>query len=91
MMQKDAPLDYKSIQTTAKNKAKADFEKNPFKYTEEQIKVYTTIGGTAFLDENYTVFGEVIDGFDVIDKIAAVKTLPGDRPEKDIKFSIKIY
>ena len=91
MMQKDAPIDYKSIQTTAKNKAKADFEKNPFKYTDEQIKVYTTRGGTPFLDANYTVFGEVIDGFEVINKIAAVKTLPGDRPEKDIKFSIKIY
>ena len=48
--------------------------------TPEQRKAYTTIGGTPFLDGNYTVFGEVIEGLDVIDKIAAVKTGPNDRP-----------
>ncbi len=41
-------------------------------WTEEQIKTYETIGGTPFLDDNYTVFGEVIEGLDVVDKIAAV-------------------
>ena len=54
-------------------------------YTKEQIDVYTTIGGTPHLDGAYTVFGEVIDGFDVIDKIAAVAKDRGDRPIEDVK------
>jgi cyclophilin family peptidyl-prolyl cis-trans isomerase len=63
---------------------------NLFKYTTQQREVYKTLGGTPFLDMNYTVFGEVVDGFDVLDKIAAVKTLPGDRPEQDVRIiSIK--
>lgn len=60
------------------------------KYTEEQRKVYTTQGGTPFLDQNYTVFGEVVEGMEVIDKIAAVKTAPGDRPVEDVKMEIKV-
>ncbi len=58
-------------------------------YTPEQITTYTTIGGTPFLDGQYTVFGEVIEGMDVIDKIAAVKTLPGDRPELNVKMTVR--
>lgn len=56
----------------------------PFKYTPAQREIYKTIGGTPFLDMNYTVFGEVIEGLDIIDKIATIKTLPGDRPEQDV-------
>lgn len=59
-------------------------------YTEEQKKVYATIGGTPHLDGAYTVFGEVIDGFDVIDKIAAVQTAPGDKPVKAVTMKIEI-
>ncbi|NOT35929.1 MAG: peptidylprolyl isomerase [Saprospiraceae bacterium] len=61
-----------------------------FKYTEEQKKLYMSIGGTPFLDQDYTVFGEVIEGLDIIDKIAAVKTARGDRPLEDVKMNIKI-
>ncbi len=64
--------------------------KSGIKYTPEQMKTYETVGGTPHLDGSYTVFGEVIDGFDVIDKIAAVKTGPGDKPLKDVKMNIKI-
>ena len=53
-------------------------------YTDKQLEVYKTIGGTPHLDGNYTVYGEVIEGLDIVDKIAAVKTLPDDRPEKDV-------
>jgi len=59
-------------------------------FSEEQQKAYTTVGGTPHLDGEYTVFGQVADGFDVIDKIAAVKTKPGDRPVEDVKISIEI-
>ncbi len=59
-------------------------------YTTDQIKTYQQIGGAPFLDNQYTVFGEVIDGLDVIDKIAAVKTKPGDRPVEDIKMTMKL-
>jgi peptidylprolyl isomerase len=51
---------------------------------------YKTYGGTPFLDNEYTVFGEVIDNIELIDKIAAAKTLPGDRPENDIKMTLTI-
>ncbi len=59
-------------------------------YTEEQYKTYETIGGTPHLDMDYTVFGEVIEGLDVIDKIAEVKKDKRDRPLGDIKMTIKI-
>jgi len=54
------------------------------KFSEQQRNIYKTIGGTPFLDMNYTVFGEVVEGLDVVDKIAAVETLPGDRPTNDV-------
>ncbi len=53
--------------------------------SEEQRNVYKTIGGTPLLDGTYTVFGEVIEGLDVIDKIAAVPTDSNDKPLSDIK------
>jgi cyclophilin family peptidyl-prolyl cis-trans isomerase len=63
--------------------------KNPaikgFKYTPQQRNIYQTIGGTPFLDMNYTVFGEVVKGLEIVDKIAAVKTGQADRPVQDIK------
>jgi len=59
-------------------------------YTDEQIEIYTKIGGTPHLDGDYTVFGEVVDGFDVIDKIAAVKTAGMDKPVEDVTMSIEI-
>jgi len=52
--------------------------------TELQKEAYTTVGGTPHLDGQYTVFGEVIEGLDVLDKIAAVKTNDFDRPVKDV-------
>lgn len=53
-------------------------------YSDEIRKKYYEVGGTPFLDFNYTVFGQIIEGFDVLDKISTSKTRPGDRPEEDI-------
>lgn len=50
----------------------------------EKREAYKTMGGTPFLDGEYTVFGEVVEGLDVVDKIAACKTGPQDRPEEDV-------
>ncbi len=58
--------------------------------TEDQKKIYRETGGTPFLDYNYTVFGEVVSGLDVIDKIAAVKTDGNDRPVQDIRMRISV-
>lgn len=59
--------------------------KNPAKLTPEQRETYKTIGGTPHLDGQYTVFGEVTKGMDVVEKIEKAETLPGDRPKEDIK------
>ncbi len=53
--------------------------------TPEQVEAYTTVGGTPHLDGQYTVFGEVEEGLDVVGKIQETKTLAGDRPAEDIK------
>ena len=61
-----------------------------FSYTDEQMEVYTTIGGTPFLDNNYTVFGELLSGFDVIDSIATQPKNSRDRPLSDIPMTVKV-
>ncbi len=58
-------------------------------YSEEQRKMYREIGGAPNLDMDYTVYGEVVEGLDVIDKIAAVQK-NGERPVKDVKMTIKL-
>lgn len=73
------------IQLVTKVVAKKHPEIKPLKFTAEQRELYKTIGGTPFLDGSYTVFGEVVEGLDVLDKIAAVKTNSKDRPVEDVK------
>lgn len=60
------------------------------KFTDEQIETYTTIGGTPFLDSQYTVFGEVEEGLDVVEKIQNAETLRDDRPKEDISMTIEV-
>ena len=59
-------------------------------YSKEVKDKYARLGGTPFLDMDYTVFGEIISGFDVLDAIAASPTNPGDRPKEDIRMKIKV-
>ena len=54
-------------------------------FTPEQVQAYTTDGGAPFLDGDYTVFGEVVSGMYVVDKIAAQQKDGADRPIEDIK------
>lgn len=54
-------------------------------FTEEQIEVYTNVGGTPFLDNQYTVFGEVEEGLDIVGRIQNCDTDRNDRPTEDVK------
>ena len=60
-------------------------EQGPFKFTQEQVDAYMSEGGTPFLDNDYTVFGEVIDGLKTVDKIESAGTDMSDRPRQDIR------
>lgn len=63
----------------------------PVTMTEEQVRDYTTIGGTPHLDGQYTVFGEVLEGMETVEKIQKAETDGRDRPVEDIRIvSIKV-
>ncbi len=67
------------------------YNKTPhFTFTAEQKKTYASLGGTPHLDMGYTIFGEIVEGLDVIDKIAAVKTDKNDRPKENVRMKIEI-
>lgn len=61
-----------------------------FELTDQQREIYTTIGGYPSLDGDYTVFGEVVEGMEVVDKIAAMETDKNNRPLKNIKMKIEL-
>jgi cyclophilin family peptidyl-prolyl cis-trans isomerase len=79
------------VNTKIEATIKVDYLKVPeYKFSKEQVEVYTTVGGAPHLDGTYTVFGEVTEGLDVIDKIAAVKTNKQDRPLEDVRMKISL-
>ena len=74
------------LQDSLENQARKEVAKEPaLKFTPEQIKAYTTVGGAPHLDGNYTVFGEVVDGMNVVAEIETAKTNRQDRPTQDIR------
>jgi len=74
---------------TGKKSTDAELDRMP-NMTDARRAAYKEVGGTPFLDDNYTVFGEVVSGLDVVDKIGVVQTQQGDRPLQDLKMTIKI-
>jgi len=78
-------IDYAKIQQAATISLQKDINNLPiFSIPPEQRSVYKSLGGTPHLDGSYTVFGEVIEGIEVIDKIAGLKTSDSDKPLTDI-------
>jgi len=65
--------------------AKAEKDFKSYVIPENYREVYKSIGGTPHLDQNYTVFGEVVKGIEVLDSIASVKTGTLDRPTMDVR------
>lgn len=79
------------VNTRIEEKIQQEHLKTPeYKFSQYQIETYTTAGGTPHLDGTYTVFGEVIEGLEVIDKIAGVKTDKRDRPLENIRMKVTL-
>jgi cyclophilin family peptidyl-prolyl cis-trans isomerase len=55
-----------------------------------QRDIYTTVGGTPHLDQNYTVYGETVTGIDMVDRIAAVKKDARDRPTENVQMTVEV-
>lgn len=87
IMRGQAANDYESLMRINQELSEAtreQFEHVKLRLSEEQVKAYTTVGGTPHLDGEYTVFGEVIEGLDVLDRIAGQETDEYARPVRDV-------
>ncbi len=84
--------EFREIAGQVKRDINSRFNLHPgvLKFSPEQRKSYTTVGGYPDLDGKYTIFGECISGFNVIDKIAALKTDSNNRPYTDIKITVNV-
>lgn len=91
-LQKRNPDSVKLVAQKIENDMKVAFsEKHKlFKYSPEQRARYLEVGGTPHLDAQYTVFGQVIEGLDVLDKISNVEKGNADRPMKDVHMKVYI-
>ncbi len=88
--EKDEPLDYAEIQMAATLKTEEQLKSYiPYVIPPDHLEVYKTVGGTPHLDGSYTVFGEVVEGLDVVDRIAAVPTDNSDRPNTPVRIKIR--
>ena len=85
MQKSGQTVDPDSAHVRANRKAETYLRENPYHMKAEDRQIYKTIGGTPHLDGEYTVFGEVIKGMDVIVKISEMETDDSDRPKTDVK------
>lgn len=85
--QKNDTIHLKALNDSVVNVVSKELTNNPtlWKFSDEQRQTYKTLGGTPHLDGNYTVFGEVIKGMNIVEKISKEKTNSLDRPLKDIR------
>ncbi len=84
--------EFRAIANAVKDKIETEYKLHPgvLEFSELQRQAYTSVGGYPELDGKYTIFGECISGFDVIDKIAALKTDKNDRPLADVKIKVTV-
>lgn len=89
MLKKDNPREFNKRATVINAKIDSVIRATPghLLFTEEQRKAYTTVGGCPHLDGIYTLYGEVTEGFDLIDQIANQPKDQHDRPKKDIRIT----
>jgi peptidyl-prolyl cis-trans isomerase B (cyclophilin B) len=79
------------METTADSLVEKEFGKlELYEYSDAQIEDYKTIGGAPHLDGEYTVFGRVVEGLNVVDSIATVRTVGADKPAKDIFLTAEV-
>ncbi|WP_462318400.1 peptidylprolyl isomerase, partial [Marinilabilia sp.] len=89
-LKKEDPRGFNKLLREIKEKINFEYSVSDYiEFTEAQRKAYTTVGGLPDLDGDYTVFGEVVEGLEVIDKIAALKTDKNDRPYKDVVIKVE--
>lgn len=84
--------EFRELAGQVKNEIETDYTLEPgvLTFSEAQREAYTTVGGYPDLDGKYTIFGECISGFDVIDKIASLKTDENNRPVTDVVIHVKV-
>ncbi|HYQ57690.1 MAG TPA: peptidylprolyl isomerase, partial [Draconibacterium sp.] len=84
--------EFREIADKIKDNIETAYNLSPdiLEFSEAQRNTYTTVGGYPELDGKYTIFGECISGFDVIDKIASLKTDNNDRPYNDVKIKVSV-
>lgn len=87
-----SPTEFYIIQGTKYDSSEVIAVANQYKLivSADQMQAYTTVGGDMTLDQRYTVFGEVIEGLEIVDKIAIAQTYQGDKPIKKIPFEIQL-
>jgi len=92
LKEEDKVKEFRELADEVKTDIETDYTLDPgvLTFTQAQREAYTTVGGYPELDGKYTIFGECISGFDVIDKIAALKTDENNRPFTDVVIHVKV-